>query len=62
MDARASALLNATPDRWVALSDDETRIVGEGETFEEAALAAEKSGEKNPTIMLVPQDWFPRVF
>ena len=61
MDARASALLNATPLRWVALSEDESRIVAEGETFDEAAANAEKSGLADPILMLVPENWSPRV-
>ena len=58
---RASVLLNATPERWVALSEDESHIVAEAETFEGASDAAERKGETNAILMLVPQDWFPRI-
>ncbi len=60
--ARADALLNAPPNHWVALSEDESRIVAVGETFEEAVANAEKAGVSNPVIVKVPEDWTPRNF
>jgi hypothetical protein len=61
MDARASLLLAATPERWIALSEDDTRIIAEADTFEQAAAAAEQAGEPNAILMLVPPDWSPRI-
>lgn len=60
-NARLTALRNATPDRWVALSADETRIVAEGETFAEASVAAQQAGENDPLLVRVPPDWTPRI-
>jgi hypothetical protein len=60
-DARLTALKNATPNRWVALSTDEDRIVAEADTFQEVADAAERNGEPDPLILRVPEDWTPRV-
>jgi len=60
-EARLSALSSAPLDRWIALSADETQIVADGATFEEAALAAEKNGEIDPLIIRTPEDWTPRV-
>jgi hypothetical protein len=60
-EARLSALLNAPKERWVALSSDESTIIAEGATFNEVAERAEKSGESDPLIMFVPEDWTPRV-
>lgn len=59
--SRLEALASAPLDRWIALSADETRIVAEGSTFEEVALAAERAGESDPLILRVPEDWTPRV-
>jgi hypothetical protein len=59
---RLKALLDAPPDRWVALSEDESRVVAEGRTFEEAASRAEKNGVPDPILVKTPQDWTPRVF
>jgi hypothetical protein len=62
MDSRASILLDASPNKWVALSEDESRIVVQGDTFEEVSTAADEKGEPNAVLLLVPQDWSPRVF
>ncbi len=59
--SRLSALTAAPHNRWIALSADESRIVADGETFEEVSVAAERNGEPDPLIMRVPQDWTPRV-
>ena len=59
--ARLAALSAAPLDRWVALSNDESRLVAVGETFEEVAAAAERGGEPDPLIIRVPEDWTPRI-
>jgi len=59
---RLKALASAPLDKWVALSEDETRIVAEGDSFEEAASQAEKNGVSDPILVKTPQDWTPRVF
>jgi hypothetical protein len=58
---RLDALRAATPDRWVALSADETRVVAEADSFDEAAAAAERAGETDPILVRVPEDWTARV-
>lgn len=60
-DARLEALRHATLDRWIALSSDEQRLVAEGESFDAVVEAAERSGETDPLIIRVPEDWTPRV-
>lgn len=59
---RAEALLNAPPDHWVALSEDESRVVAVGETFKEAVDNAAKAGVLNPVLVKVPDEWTPRSF
>lgn len=59
--SRLAALISAPLDRWVALSQDESRIVAEGETFESVVSAAEHNGETDPLMIRVPEDWTPRV-
>lgn len=61
MPPRVTLLLNAPPDSWIALAEDETRIVGTGRTFEEAARKAEAEGIAEPLIIKIPKDWTPRV-
>ena len=58
---RLSILANAHPDRWIALSADETRVVAEAATFEDAVTEAERSGEADPVLVRVPPDWTPRI-
>jgi len=47
-------LRGAPADKWIALSEDNTRIVGEGDTPAEAIQAAGKNGETDPFVMKVP--------
>ena len=58
---RLEALQNASPDTWVALSEDESRVVAYGATYEEAVAKAEALGVSDPVLIKVPQDWTPRV-
>lgn len=60
-ETRLALLSSAPPNRWIALSADEGRIVAVGETFQEAADAAERAGESDPLLIHVPSDWMPRV-
>lgn len=39
---------------WVALSDDEKRVVGHGPTPEIALKQAHKKGERDPILMRAP--------
>ena len=59
--ARLEALNGAPLDSWVALSADESRVIAQGDTFEDVVEAAEASGESDPLIIRVPEDWSPRV-
>jgi hypothetical protein len=42
---------------WVALSLDESRVVGHGKTPEEATNEAKRAGEENATLIYVPIEW-----
>jgi predicted RNase H-like HicB family nuclease len=55
-EARIKVLREAAPGSWVAFSQDESRVVGYGKTYDEAVAAAEKSGELDPVITRVPTD------
>jgi uncharacterized protein DUF5678 len=46
-------LKNAPPGEWIALSEDQTRIVGVGETPGEAIEDARRNGEDNPFLTKV---------
>ena len=61
-DERVKILREAKPNSWVAFSSDEERLVASGATYDEAVEAAEKSGEDDPVLVKVPDNWQPRVF
>ena len=56
-DERLKALLDAPPDGWVAFSEDESRVVAYGSTYDEAVAGAEKAGENDPLLVKVPPNW-----
>jgi hypothetical protein len=55
-------LTGAARNTWLALSEDETRIVGKGDTVENAVEAARKQGVDDPIIIWAPKQWTPTVF
>lgn len=61
MSPRALALLEATPDKWVVLSEDESRIVSQGDDFQAVAEEARKNGVAEPILIRIPSDWSLRV-
>lgn len=56
---RLDALRSAPLDSWVALSEDETKIIAVGKTYEEAARKSEKAGVEDPLILRTPPSWSP---
>lgn len=49
-------LADLPPGTWVAISEDQERVVGTGTTIEEALREAREKGEKKPSIIGVPVD------
>jgi len=47
-------LAGLPPGTWVAISEDQERVVGTGATIEEALQRAKEKGEKKPSIIGVP--------
>lgn len=58
-DARFEALKSAPLDSWVALSEDETKIVAVGSSYEEAVRRSEKAGVSDPVLVKTPRVWLP---
>ena len=54
-----SALSDAPPGHWVALSSDKTRTVAVADSFDEVAAKADQVGEPDPVIVFVSEDWTP---
>jgi hypothetical protein len=57
--ARLEALRSAPLDSWVALSEDESRIVAVGATYAEVAENSERAGVADPLIVKIPAKWAP---
>lgn len=56
---RLELLRSAPLDSWIALSEDETRIVAVGATYSEAAERSEIAGVSDPLILKTPVQWAP---
>ena len=61
-EERVRILGEAKPNSWVALSSDESKLVGRGDTYDQAVEDAEKNGESDPLLIQIPDSWEPRVF
>jgi hypothetical protein len=58
---RVKLLESAPPSSWVALSPDESRIVGTGKSIREVVALCDQQGETNPTLLRTPEAWGPIV-
>ena len=59
---RVRILREARPNSLIALSADESRMVGRGSTYAEAVAEAEEKGETDPVVLKTPDDWSPNAF
>jgi hypothetical protein len=59
IEERLAILREAKPNTWIVFSNNEDHVIGRGSTFAEASAEAERSGEKDPLITLVPPTWAP---
>lgn len=51
---RLEMLRGAPLDSWIALSEDETKIVAVGKTYEEAVARSEEQGVVDPVLIKTP--------
>lgn len=56
---RLELLRSAPLNSWVALSEDESRIVATGATYEEVVAQCDKAGIYNPLLLKTPEEWLP---
>ncbi len=61
-EERVRILGEAEPNSWLALSSDESRVVGRGPTYGDAVADAEKNGEEDPVLIKIPDNWNSRVY
>jgi hypothetical protein len=58
-----SGVLEKAPrDCWLALNEEQTSIVGRGETMEEAVKEATAHGVQDPILILAPKTWRPAIY
>jgi hypothetical protein len=58
-DIRLELLRSAPLDSWIALSEDETKIVAIGATYEEVVKNSENAGVSDPILLKTPPVWLP---
>jgi Fe2+ transport system protein FeoA len=58
-DTRLDVLRSAPLNSWIALSEDESKIVAVGSTFSEVVTNSEKAGVSDPIIIKTPKAWAP---
>lgn len=61
-DERVRILLESEPNSWVALSSDESKVVGRGKSYDEVVEQAKTNGEDDPLVIKTPEEWDPLVF
>jgi hypothetical protein len=54
---RIAALRSAPLNAWIALSEDETKVVATGATYQEAVAESERAGVLDPIIIKTPAEW-----
>jgi len=58
-----STLLEKAPRNcWLALNEDQSEVVGRGETVRDAIEEAKKAGVDDPIVLWAPKEWIPTVF
>ena len=55
--ARLHILNEAPLDSWIALAEDESKIVAIGDTYAEAVQNSEKAGVAEPVLIKTPEKW-----
>ncbi len=58
-DLRLKALESAPLDSWVALSEDESKVVAAGSTYDEVVRNSEIAGVSDPVLIKTPKIWMP---
>jgi len=58
-DRRLEVLKSAPLDTWIALTEDESRIVATGSSYEEVVRNSEIAGISDPILIKTPKVWMP---
>ncbi len=58
-DQRLEVLRSAPLDMWIALSEDETKIIATGVSYAEVSRKSDEAGVADPLILKTPKEWLP---
>ena len=58
-DVRLKVLRSAPLDSWIALSEDESKIVAVGTSYDEVVVKSENAGVSDPVLIKTPKSWLP---
>jgi hypothetical protein len=58
-EIRLELLRMAPLNKWIALSEDESKIVAVGETYGEVSALSDVAGIADPVILKTPKEWAP---
>jgi hypothetical protein len=61
-EERLEMLKTAPPNSWLALSEDESRVIGSAPTYSEAVELAANEGVEDPVLIKTPDEWLTPVF
>jgi hypothetical protein len=59
IDPRVAALSQAPLNSWIALSDDETRLIAHGTSYQAVADQLDRLGDQTSIILKTPPSWHP---
>lgn len=60
-EERVNILRNAPPRTWIAFSQDESELVAQAASYEEAVEISESKGVQDPVLLMTPDSWIPLV-
>lgn len=58
----STLLAKAPRNCWLALNEEQTSVVGRGETIAEAVKEASQNGVQDPIVLWAPKSWYPTVY
>ena len=58
-DVRLKVLRSAPLNSWIALSEDESKIVAVGTSYDEVVVKSENAGVSDPVLIKTPKSWLP---
>lgn len=61
-EQRLRVLREAPRDCWIAVAEEEARVVASGQNLSDVADEAERLGVRDPLMIRTPKEWSPTCF